>query len=134
MNRWGHFYKSLYDGSKKPETHEQLEFIQNVKKGIATNDHERAFLAWLKPKNQEKNKKHTGTVPAPRPPRKKTKSSNLTWMSKKPVKIQPLPQAPPPKVEEKKKVNYDALATGKAHGDKKLRLKGQKLDRWGRPI
>ena len=31
------------------------------------------------------------------------------------------------------KINYDKLATGSGHGDKKTRLRSQKLDRWGDP-
>lgn len=31
------------------------------------------------------------------------------------------------------KIDYDKLATGSGHGDKKTRLINQKLDRWGDP-
>ena len=31
------------------------------------------------------------------------------------------------------KINYDKYSTGSGHGDKKTRLRNQKLDRWGDP-
>ena len=133
FNRWGTFYKDLYYGRRKPTTREQKQFIKHVKMGLGTNAHERAFLAWLNPpkKKREKKKKHTGKVPAPRPPRAPNKPESISWITKKPIPPPPLPE---PVAKEKKsdKPNYDALASGKAHGDKKRRMRERQLDRWGR--
>ena len=61
------FCKELYDGFRMPETAEQDSFARNVQKGVATNDHERAFLKWLDPTLTPKTTPKTTPKPAPAP-------------------------------------------------------------------
>ncbi len=61
------FCKELYDGFRMPETEEQDSFARNVQNGVATNDHERAFLKWLNPAQTPKTTPTSKPKPAPKP-------------------------------------------------------------------
>lgn len=133
MEKWGTFYKDLYYGRKKPRTPEQRDFIRHIKMRLGTNEHERAFLAWLNPpkgKMQKKKPLRSHTV-IKRRPRKARKDDAIAWMKRKPVPPPPLPE-PNGKKEKSSKPNYDDLSSGKAHGNKAQRLRERQRDRWGR--
>lgn len=74
------FCKELYDGFRMPETEEQDSFARNVQKGVATNDHERAFLKWLDPtltpKQTPKPKLTPKPTPKPKPTPRPTQLAN----------------------------------------------------------
>ena len=132
MNRWGTFYKDLYYGRRAPKTPAQRDFIKHIKMRLGTNEHERAFLAWLNlPKEKVQKKKRPANQPAlRRRPRKRPKDEALEWMRRKPVPPPPLPE--PAGIKEKPiKPNYDILSSGKAHGDQERRLRERQKDRWG---
>ena len=134
MKKWGAFYKNLYFGRKKPETQAQRDFLKHIKMRLGTNEHERAFLAWLdqaatyeKRQNRPPQKRTT----IKRRPQKSRDDDAIAWMRKKPVSPPSLPK-PVGKKRESDKPDYDKLSSGKAHGNKARRLRERQLDRWGR--
>ena len=70
------FCKELYDGFRMPETEEQDSFARNVQNGVATNDHERAFLKWLDPTLTPKPKLTPKPTPKPKPTLRPTQRAN----------------------------------------------------------
>jgi len=133
MRKWGSFYRDLYYGRKKPTTIAQRDFIKHVKMSLGTNEHERAFLAWLgTQKKKIKQKPSLGHAKTYRRPGRSRKDATLAWMKKEPIPPPPLPE-PIGTKGGNEKPDYDKLASGKAHGDKKRRMRERQLDRWGRP-
>lgn len=132
MKKWGAFYKDLYYGRKEPRTRAQRDFIKHIKMRLGTNEHERAFLAWLNPPKEkvQKKKRPPDQPVVRRRPRKRPKSEALEWMRREPVAPPPLPE-PAGRKEKTSKPNYDNLSSGKAHGDRERRLRERQKDRWG---
>lgn len=157
------FCKELYDGFRMPETEEQDSFARNVQNGVATNDHERAFLKWLDPKLTPTPK----PKPTPRPTqranqnrspkarnqgfkRKRTRPAyrNTTkeewkkgWRTPDDMKGNFSPSKPkiikaePSGAQSKDpdKVDYDNIPTSQAHGNRAHRRAARRVDRYGRP-
>jgi uncharacterized protein YifE (UPF0438 family) len=149
------FCKELYDGFRMPETAEQDSFARNVQKGVATNDHERAFLKWLNiapkptpkptptptpkpspPSNRNFERKHTqpaykGTTKAKWKQGWRTPDDMQGGFSPSKTKIIKTGSSGPQK-KDPDKPDYDKLATGKAHGDPARRRIERGKDRYGR--